>query len=203
MEAEGGPQQIDIDIYDRMQSYNAGDTVYVFNPYDRMYTHFMHQPYQADGLYTNGPTGIPTDWLTWNVVWWDTQFDRGDVITFEYFTPISTEDEFVFTPSSNTFRKLTANVPHTYELSQNYPNPFNPITNIKYSIPDKSIVSLSIYDILGRQIIQLIDKEIGAGTHNIIWDGKNNTGDYVSTGIYYYKLEADNFVQTRKMILLK
>ena len=143
------------------------------------------------------------DFLTWNVVWWDTQWDQGDVVTFEYLSPISTEDVYIFTPSSNTFRKSSANIPYTYELSQNYPNPFNPITNIKYSIPKNSIVSLTIYDILGRQIIQLIDKEISAGAHNILWDGKNNTGEFVSTGIYYYKLEADNFVKTRKMILLK
>ena len=138
-----------------------------------------------------------------NVVWWDTQWDQGDVLTFEYLSPISTEDVYIFTPSSNTFRKSSANIPFTYELSQNFPNPFNPITNIRYSIPKNSIVSLAIYDILGRQIIQIIDKEISAGMHNVQWDGKNNSGEYVSTGIYYYKLETDKFVKTRKMVLLK
>jgi len=210
MEAEGGPMQIDIDIYDRLQDVtNLGNFsddpgfMYSFNPYNRMYTHFIHRAYQIDGQYTDGPTGSYTDFLTWNVVWWDTQWDQGDVVTFEYLSPISTEDVYIFTPSSNTFRKSSANIPYTYELSQNYPNPFNPITNIKYSIPKNSIVSLTIYDILGRQIIQLIDKEISAGAHNIVWDGKNNTGEHVSTGVYYYKLETDKFIKTRKMVLLK
>ena len=59
MEAPDGPQQIDMDIYDRMQSYADGDTVYIFNPFDRMYTHFLNQPYQRDGQYVSGPTETP------------------------------------------------------------------------------------------------------------------------------------------------
>merc|ERR1712127_669811 len=67
IEHPDGPQQIDIFIYDRLQGYADGDTVYVFNPFDRMYTHFLQHAYQLDGLYEDGPTGIPSDWLTWNV----------------------------------------------------------------------------------------------------------------------------------------
>jgi len=203
MEAEGGPQQIDIDIYDRKQSYNEGDTVYAFNPYDRMYTHFIHHAYQEDGLYTDGGSGIPTDFFTWNVVWWDTQFNQGDVLTFVYDNTISYEDKFVFTPEvilSNDDSKI---IPESYNLSQNYPNPFNPITNIRYSLPKNTMTSLIIYNILGQEVVKLIDKEMNKGSHLLQWDGKNNLGELVGTGLYYYKLETKDYVNTKKMLFLK
>ena len=168
-----------------------------------MYTHFIHTAYDPLGQYESPTTGDPTGYLTWNVVWWDTQFDKGDVITFEYLTPVSFEDEYIFTPSAEFRAGLSENIPFAYELAQNYPNPFNPITNIKYIIPEKTMVSITIYDILGRQIIKLVDKQINAGTYNTQWDGKNNSGEFVSTGIYYNQLETDKFVKTKKMVLLK
>jgi hypothetical protein len=98
IEHPDGPQQIDMFIYDRLQGYAAGDTVYVFNPFDRMYTHFLQHAYQEDGQYVDGPTGVPADWLTWNVVWWDAQFNQGDVVRFNYANPIQPGvDVFSFT----------------------------------------------------------------------------------------------------------
>ncbi|SVC19184.1 uncharacterized protein METZ01_LOCUS272038, partial [marine metagenome] len=86
MEAGGGPQQIDITIYDRRQTYNSGDTVYCFNPYDRMYTHFIHVPYDENtGIDFSNDVG-PN--LTWNLVWWNTQFNQGDSVTFHYANPL-------------------------------------------------------------------------------------------------------------------
>ena len=88
-ECPTGEQQIDIDLYDRKQSYNEGDTVYAFNPYDRMYTHFINTPYKENGEYTDGPTGSHPDWFTWNVVWWDAQWNQGDVIKVSLCQPNS------------------------------------------------------------------------------------------------------------------
>lgn len=88
--------------------------------------------------------------------------------------------------------------PNSFYLSQNYPNPFNPITTINFSIPNSSIVSLTIYDALGKEIIKLIDKELIPGNYSVNWDASK-----YSSGVYYYKLsDADNFL-IRKMILLK
>ena len=95
MEHPDGPQQIDIDIYDRIQDADGsgvnGDDpgfMYSHNPYNRMYTHFIHTAYQEDGDYVSGRTGDPNGFLTWNVVWWDTQFNQGYVVRFEYANPI-------------------------------------------------------------------------------------------------------------------
>lgn len=90
-----------------------------------------------------------------------------------------------------------------YSLKQNYPNPFNPSTIIEYTIPEKSFVSLKIYDILGREIKTLVSSEKLSGIHRIQWNGDDNTGNKVSTGIYIYKLVAGKYSSTKKMMLMK
>jgi len=213
MEAEGGPSQIDITIYDRKQTYENGNTVYAFNPYDRMYTHFIHLPYQEDGQYGstdgnvwgdegNGFSTIENN-LTWNVVWWNTEFTQNDTLTFNYLTPVSLEDSYVFTPTSEFSGKDDDVMPVNYSLSQNYPNPFNPTTKIKYSIPKDGLVQIMIYDILGREIFRIVDAKIKAGNHISLWNGKNRYGENVGAGMYFYKLKAKDFTNTKKMILLK
>ncbi|MFA3784086.1 FlgD immunoglobulin-like domain containing protein, partial [Melioribacteraceae bacterium 4301-Me] len=94
-------------------------------------------------------------------------------------------------------------IPVQYTLFQNYPNPFNPTTIISYTLPKQSIVSLKIYDILGREVRTLVNTEQTAGTHKIEWDGKNNYGSRVASGTYIYRIEAGDFIQSKKMILLK
>ena len=101
-----------------------------------------------------------------------------------------------------------AGVPEKFELSQNYPNPFNPTTNIKFRIPDFTKVSsgrsdfgfvtLKVYTALGEEVTVLINEEKKPGIYNVNFDGKN-----LSSGIYFYQLKADNFVETKKMILLR
>ena len=86
----------------------------------------------------------------------------------------------------------------SYELKQNFPNPFNPITTIDYALPSRSEVSLIIFDLRGREVVRLVDEEKQAGLHSARWDASN-----VSSGIYFYRLTAGDFVQTRKMVLLK
>ena len=89
-------------------------------------------------------------------------------------------------------------LPHEYQLYQNYPNPFNPITTIKFDLPNTSTARLTIYDILGREILLLIDKVMQAGSYEYTLDASKYT-----SGIYFYKLNADNFVKINKMILIK
>ena len=94
-------------------------------------------------------------------------------------------------------------IPDEYELSQNYPNPFNPVTKIEYGLPEKGQVKLVIYDILGREVLTLVDGLQEAGYKTITWNGMNQTGRLVSAGMYFYAIQANDFRQVRKMILLK
>ena len=94
-------------------------------------------------------------------------------------------------------------LPQAFELHQNYPNPFNPETQISYSLPDDGQVRLTIYNVLGQQVKVLVDEYESAGTKTVVWDGRNQDGEKVSSGIYFYKLQAGELVQTKKMSLMK
>ena len=93
--------------------------------------------------------------------------------------------------------------PQTYSLSQNYPNPFNPRTQISYELPVGSHVTLTVYNILGQKVTTLVNKEMPAGHYAADWNGASDRGRRVSSGVYLYKLEAGDFIKTRKMLLLK
>jgi PKD repeat protein len=99
--------------------------------------------------------------------------------------------------------RQSAPVPYEYSLSQNYPNPFNPSTVIPYSLGEDSHVTLEIYDILGRRLIALVNERVPAGRHFAAWDGRDDNGGQVASGIYFYRLQAGAYTQTRKMLLLK
>ncbi|HEX2868280.1 MAG TPA: T9SS type A sorting domain-containing protein, partial [Ignavibacteriales bacterium] len=91
----------------------------------------------------------------------------------------------------------------SFSLEQNYPNPFNPTTTIRYAIPERSMVTLRIYDMLGREVKTLISAEQNPGVYNAVWNGENNYGAKVASGIYIYRVEAGKYVQVKKMMLLK
>lgn len=90
------------------------------------------------------------------------------------------------------------NIPVDFKLSQNYPNPFNPSTKISFSIPRSGFVTLKIYDVLGKEVATLIEKEMKVGSHSITWNAVN-----VPSGIYFYRIMAGNYTMTKKMVLLK
>jgi flagellar hook assembly protein FlgD len=91
-----------------------------------------------------------------------------------------------------------------FALAQNYPNPFNPATTIRYALPKAERVTLKIYDLLGKEVMTLIDREQkAAGDHVIFWDGRNQDGRLVASGIYLYQLHAGNFTLTKKMALTR
>ena len=89
-------------------------------------------------------------------------------------------------------------IPDKYKLSQNYPNPFNPSTKIKFDLPNIVDVKLTVYDILGREVVRLIDSELKPGIYEVAFDGSN-----LSSGIYFYSLSTKDFTQTKKMLLIK
>jgi len=94
-------------------------------------------------------------------------------------------------------------LPNTFSLKQNYPNPFNPVTNIDIEIGFSDIVSLKIYDIKGREINTLYEGNIVSGKHSFVWNGRDNYGKLVSSGVYFYTLSNGSMIKTQKMLLLK
>jgi hypothetical protein len=86
----------------------------------------------------------------------------------------------------------------SYSLNQNYPNPFNPATTIKYQIPELSFVTLKVYDVLGNEIATLVNEEKPVGSYDIEFDA-----NALPSGIYFYRLQAGSFIETKKMVLMK
>ena len=93
---------------------------------------------------------------------------------------------------------VTGNLPQVFLIHQNYPNPFNPSTTIKYELPKASEVKLSIYDMLGREVSVLVNERRNAGVHEVKFDGAG-----LSSGVYFYRLQAGNSVQAKKLVILK
>ena len=98
-------------------------------------------------------------------------------------------------------------IPSAFKLHQCYPNPFNPITNIGFEIPNlsgkRTLVNLAIYNAKGRLIKSLINNYYEPGVYSVMWDGLNNSGTNVASGIYFCKFTTGSFVETKKMILLR
>jgi hypothetical protein len=200
MEAEGGPAQIDITIYDRLQSYTAGDTVYSFNYYNRMYTHFIHLPYQEDGDYADIDNN-----LTWNVVWWDTQFNQGDVVTFQYANPIQMGvDKFSFT------MKATDVVAGVFDDTVSvYPNPYYGFHELEASRSNKFVsfnhlpqtATIKIYSLGGTLVCTL--EKADDGTQFLDWNLKNQYGYPVASGLYIVRIESGGEEQILKLALVQ
>jgi flagellar hook assembly protein FlgD len=94
-------------------------------------------------------------------------------------------------------------IPQKFELYQNYPNPFNPSTSISFDLAEDVFVTLKIYNILGQEIRTLVNDFKPAGKYTVVWDGKDNNGNAVGSGIYLYKINAGKFTKTMKMVLAK
>ncbi|MBE85315.1 MAG: hypothetical protein CME21_22385 [Gemmatimonadetes bacterium] len=94
-------------------------------------------------------------------------------------------------------------IPENYGLAQNMPNPFNPSTTISYEVPESGATKLVVYNLLGQQVRTLIDNTIEAGYHSIVWDGADEFGRQVASGIYIYRMSSGEFAATRRMMFLK
>ena len=97
----------------------------------------------------------------------------------------------------------SSNIPEQFILHPNYPNPFNPVTTIRYELSKESFVAITIYDMLGNVVHNLVNANESPGYKSIQWNATNNQGEPVSAGVYLYKIQAGDFVDTKKMILLK
>ncbi len=94
-------------------------------------------------------------------------------------------------------------LPESFELSQNYPNPFNPITEIKFRVAEVARVRLTVYDLTGRLVTTLVHDMKQPGSYRVQWSGRDRVGRTLASGVYFYTLEAGDFRDTKKMLLLK
>ena len=113
-------------------------------------------------------------------------------IPFEYV------DGFIPISPTVGFRETASTLPRTYQLCQNYPNPFNPTTTIRFDLPKATHVSIKVYNVLGQEVLRVLDDKREAGTYNVRVDGSQ-----MASGVYFYRLDARDFVQTKKMLLIK
>jgi len=94
-------------------------------------------------------------------------------------------------------------LPIAYNIYNAYPNPFNPKTTLRYDLPEDGLVNITVYDMLGNVVNNLVNTNQSSGYKSIQWDATNNQGEPVSAGVYLYKIQAGEFVDTKKMVLLK
>ena len=122
--------------------------------------------------------------------------DGGENWGFMNPTPNATNSETLVIDESSLS-------PNTFTLHQNYPNPFNPVTKLRYDLPEDSYVRVTVYDMLGNVVNNLVNDNQNSGYRSVQWNATNNQGQPVSAGVYLYSIEAGKFRQTKKMILLK
>jgi plastocyanin len=156
-----------------------------------------------NGDHTTTSSNIPAGAAAWN------SLITGTNQIFIYVVAVPGDYQYVCTPHApqmaGTFtanpigiKSEGNNVPEDFRIFQNYPNPFNPVTNIKFDIPKSTFVELTVYNLLGSKVEVLVNRVLESGNYTVDWDASK-----YSSGIYFYKLSADNFVQTRKMTLIK
>ena len=141
----------------------------------------------------------------------------GVVYASGFLAPTTTDSAFTLilaTPSGYTVELPSAETalavsengiinPSKFSLNQNYPNPFNPSTQIDYNLPEDAMVNINVYDLMGRSVRTLVSSNQIAGYRSVRWDGTNDVGEPVSAGMYVYVVQAGDYSQTKKMVLLK
>jgi hypothetical protein len=127
-----------------------------------------------------------------------TGWSYGSGTDFDYATI-----KYVQTPGEVKDETGNRGKPSEFNLSQNYPNPFNQSTKIEFTLSQSGFVSLNIYDLLGRRIRTLVSENLSPGYKSVFWDGKNDSGKEVSSGIYFYQLRVGDFSEAKKLVLLK
>ncbi|MFQ5454416.1 MAG: FlgD immunoglobulin-like domain containing protein, partial [Candidatus Zixiibacteriota bacterium] len=156
--------------------------------------------YQFNGVY-GSPYQTSVQLLADSIIWINSfNEDFGNIVTINNQTISVYKIDMTLTVEDELENNI---IPSAFVLSTPYPNPFNPSTIIEYSIPHRSQVTISIYNIAGQKVTTVINEIKPAGAHQIIWDGKNDSSEPVSSGIYLIKATLDNEIRTAKAVLLK
>ena len=116
---------------------------------------------------------------------------------------VTGDDRVVFVNRYEYLSTADEGIPTEFALHDNYPNPFNPTTTFRFDVPEVSDVTLSIYNMLGQKVRTFNYQNTSAGYHSVKWNATNDYGDPVGAGVYLYQLRANQYVKTRKMVLLK
>lgn len=192
-------EQINYQFYDRSQSDPTGNYFKVWYTDNRTYGEILNTAYDPAHIANGEMGGSDTDFYTWNNVWYLSQWTTGDLIETIYLSPVTSDDKFTFTTPEGVVSVEDESIPTRFQVFQNYPNPFNPSTKIKFTLPQQALIKLEVYDILGQRIAQLVNTELTAGTHEVLFNASN-----LASGIYFYVLNVkDKFFEAKKMILLK
>lgn len=167
----------------------------------------------TDPDHNNAAVGVHNNGTNWKTVFWTV-----DYLALSFFDPADTSSKYHWglTDAGNLLgnvltwfgapvlsTKEEAKLPKVYSLKQNFPNPFNPTTAIEYALPEKGLVKLTIYNMLGQEVRTLVNTAQEANTYRVVWNGLDNHGKMVPSGIYFYTINANNFTATKKMVFMK
>ncbi len=194
-----------------MQDAQASDGFYI--AYNEPYLHdqmaILINRRSWVSLNPVGGTVAPGGQMTIDVTFKTDNFPLGDFwAAVEIYSNDPDEGTYIV-PLHMTVDTVTAisgvngNLPTSYRLEQNYPNPFNPTTTIPYQLPEQHRVQIVIYNVRGQKVRTLVSRTQSAGFHTAVWDGRNDLGNPVSSGIYFYRLKAGNYREVRRMLLMK
>ncbi len=130
-----------------------------------------------------------------------TYIDNSDIAGDYYYRirQVDFDGTFEYSPVI----RISMGAPHEFGLAQNYPNPFNPSTTISYQLPKSANVNIAVYNIQGIKIKTLVNESKSAGNYKAVWNGTNDSGIHVASGVYIYKITADNFTDIKKMIYVR
>lgn len=190
-------QQVNLVFWDRSGNPTISGGA-VWNQTNRVYTWVVNTSYSPDLI--DVTSQMVADNATWNVVYYLSTFSLNDLVYITYNNPTQFGiDLFNFTTPEPVVSVNDETIPTRFQVFQNYPNPFNPLTVIRFTLPHQSLVKLNIYNILGERVAQLVNTELNAGIHEVVFNGHN-----LASGVYFYSLDVQNkFFEVKKMILIK
>jgi hypothetical protein len=138
---------------------------------------------------------------------WNYYFINNDkslgVHNMKYAVALLQKSLGIYTSGGTSVKTTDTKIPTQYALNQNYPNPFNPSTTITFSVPQRENVKIVVFDILGKLVKTVVDKEVGAGNYSVVWEGKDDNGEKVASGMYLYRIQAGSFSAVKKMLMVK
>ena len=204
LEADSVPVQINFCWWDRDE--NGLINAYAGSSYDRLI--LINTPYDPNGTHT--PNSENATWyfsvyedngdLLINPSADDDQWTPGQTARLTFPNYISSKDTFMF---KTPVKIESDNEQLLFKLFNNYPNPFNAETTIKYRLLKSMKVSIAIYNILGQKVKTLINREMDSGHHSVKWEGRNDHGEPVASGVYIVKMNTKDFIKTKKILYLK